>query len=169
MGLDNITLHHLASTNCAVVWALGSREPIAGPKTVNITSCLLHPATRPRENLPAIRTIVLIEHRVLLLEPKPRLVRSMRSHQLGSLVAVVVLVGRAIGIPALGEHQDVLAQAERVGEDGDRLQVDVRVVAGGLVGRRAVKVPNRKIIRLVVLLGQGLRKLKSAPVARLET
>jgi hypothetical protein len=93
----------------------------------------------------------------------------MRSHQLGSLVAVVVLVGRAISVPALGEHQDVLAQAERVGEDGDRLQVDVRVVAGGLVGRRAVKVPNRKIIRLVVLLGQGLRKLKSAPVARLET
>lgn len=47
----------------------------------------------------------------------------MGLHQLGRLVAVVVLVGGAIGIPAFGEHQDILAAAERVGEDGDGLEV----------------------------------------------
>ncbi len=84
----------------------------------------------------------------------------MRLHQLGRLVAVVVLVRGAIGAPALGEHQNVLAEASRVRVDGYWLEVDVRVVAGGLACRRAVEVPDGQIIGLVprLLLGEGLRK-----------
>ena len=77
-------------------------------------------------------------------------------HQLGRLVAVVVLVGRAVRVPALGEHEDVLAEADRVRVDGDGLEVDIRVVAGGLARGRAVKVPCGQVLGLVILLGKGL-------------
>jgi hypothetical protein len=56
----------------------------------------------------------------------------MGLHQLGRLVAEVVLVGSAVRVPALGEHEDVLAEARGVRVDGDGLEVDVRVLAGGL-------------------------------------
>lgn len=62
-------------------------------------------------------------------------------HDLVGVVAVVGRVGRAVVVVRLAEDEDVVALAERVLEDGDRAQVDVRVVAGGLAGRRAVKVP----------------------------
>jgi hypothetical protein len=62
-------------------------------------------------------------------------------HDLVGVVAVVGRVGRAIVVVRLAEDEDVVALAERVLEDGDRPKVDVRVVARGLTGRRAVKVP----------------------------
>lgn len=77
-------------------------------------------------------------------------------HKLGRLVAVVVLVGGAVCVPALSEHQDVLAEPDRVRVDGYGLQVDVRVVAGGLARGRAVEVPDGQVIGLVVLLLEGL-------------
>lgn len=83
---------------------------------------------------------------------------SMRLHQLGRLVAVVVLVRCAIGVPTFGQHQDVLAEAERVRVHSDRPEVDVRVVAGGLARGGTVKVPYRELVGLVLLFlfGEGL-------------
>ena len=56
---------------------------------------------------PAVGTVVQIEEGVFLLETEPRLVLGVKLHELGALVAVVVLVGGAISIPALGEDEDV--------------------------------------------------------------
>lgn len=76
-------------------------------------------------------------------------------HQLGGLVSVVELVGGAVGHPALGEDEDVVAAlgAERIGVDSDGLQVDVAVVARGLAGGGTVKVP----------LQSGKNRARSAP------
>lgn len=65
----------------------------------------------------------------------------MCNHQLGALGTVVELVGGSIGIPALGENQDVWGTTEWVGEDGNGAEVDIRVVAWSLAGGRTVKVP----------------------------
>ena len=66
----------------------------------------------------------------------------MGLHQLGALMAMVVLVGSAIGIPGLGQDQNVGRSSERVGEDGDGLQVDIGVLTRSLVGGGTVKVPD---------------------------
>lgn len=77
--IDNITAHHPASANTAVVRSLRSRVAVLGP---------------------SIGPVLHVEESVLLLETKPRNVLGMGFHQFGALVAVVELVGRAIGIPA---------------------------------------------------------------------
>jgi hypothetical protein len=59
---------------------------------------------------------------------------------------VVELVGRAVGIPAFAEDEQVGALAERVGVHGHGAEVDVRVVTGSLAGRRAIEIPLWKII-----------------------
>lgn len=83
MSLDDVTLDNLARADAAVVRALGSGETVLGP---------------------AIGTVVKIEKGVLLLKTEPRLVGGMGLHQLGALMAVVVLVGGAIVVPALGKN-----------------------------------------------------------------
>jgi hypothetical protein len=70
-------------------------------------------------------------------------------------MAEVVLVGGAIGVPALSKNNDVRGAAERIGVDGARAQVDIGVVTRGLVGRGAIEVPDREVFRLVVLLGES--------------
>lgn len=135
MGLDNVALDDLASTDTTVVRALGSR------------------VTQRR---PAEGAVVEIEQGVLLLETEPRLVVGVGLHHLGALIAVVVLVGGTVGVPALGENNDVGRAAERVGEDGAGAEVDIRVVAGSLLGGRAVEVPFGEIGGSVLLLLQGL-------------
>lgn len=52
-----------------------------------------------------------------MLETEPGLAVSVELHELRSLVSGVVLVGGAIGVPALGKDQDVVTEHERVGED----------------------------------------------------
>lgn len=107
-------------------------------------------------------------------ETHPRLMLRGGLHRLGALVAVVVLVGRAIVVvcreppsvisyppPAtqdisqlnasdkrtgLGNDEDVVSTAERILEDGGGAEVDVRVVSLGLSGRRAVKVPLLEVL-----------------------
>lgn len=74
-------------------------------------------------------------------------------------MAEVVLVGGAIGVPALSKNNDVRGAAERIGVDGARAQVDIGVVTRGLVGRGAIEVPDREVFRLVVLLGESLSSL----------
>lgn len=92
---------------------------------------------------PSEGAVVQVKQGVLLLEAEPGLVARVLLHQLGAFVSVVELVGCAIGHPAFGEDEDVVAAlgAEGVGVDGDGLQVDVAVVARGLAGRGTVKVP----------------------------
>ena len=138
MGLDDITANNLASTNTAVVRTLGSRETSLGP---------------------AIGPVLHVEKSVFLLKTEPGLVRSMCRHQLVALMTVVVLVGGAIGIPALGEDKDVRNAPERVGEDSDGLQVDIRVVARSLVGGGAIEIPGGEVLGLETALrnrGHGL-------------
>lgn len=71
-------------------------------------------------------------------------------------MSVVVLVGGTIGVPALGENDDVGGATEGIGEDGARAEVDIGVVAGGLVGGRAIKVPDGEVLGLVLLLRESL-------------
>jgi hypothetical protein len=63
-------------------------------------------------------------------------------------VTVVELVWGSIGIPALADDEDVGSTTEWVGVEGDGAEVDVRVVARGLVGRTAVKVPFGQVLDL---------------------
>ena len=73
-------------------------------------------------------------------------------------MAVVVLVGGAVGIPALGEDDDVGGAAERIGVDGAGAQVDVGVVTRSLLGGGTVEVPDRKVGGLPVLLVERLNR-----------
>lgn len=83
VSFDDVTHDNLASTDTAVVGALRSRVTVLGP---------------------AIGTVVEVEQGVLLLKTEPRLVLGVSLHQLGALVAVVVLVGGAIVVQALGKN-----------------------------------------------------------------
>jgi hypothetical protein len=143
VSVDNVALDDLASAYTAVVGALGSRETTRGP---------------------AVRPIVGVEEGVLLLKTEPGLAVSVQLHDLLALMAVVELVGGAVGVPALGEDDDIGGTAERIGEDGDGPQVDVGVVTGGLAGGRAVKVPDGELIRGVGLVLESLvmERVKSA-------
>lgn len=143
VSLDDISLDDLASTNTTVVRTLGSGETSGGP---------------------AEGAVVEVEESVLLLKTEPGLVSSVGLHQLGGLVSVVELVGGAIGHPALGEDQNVVVQAERIREDGDGAQVDIRVVAGSLASRGTVKVPDGQVLGGVttVLGGERLERKLSA-------
>jgi hypothetical protein len=104
VGVHDVALHDLSRADAAVVGALGSGEAADGP---------------------AVRVAVEVEEGVLLLEPEPGLVVGVLVHQLGRLVARVVLVRRAVGVVALAEGEDVVASggAEGVGEDGDGSQL----------------------------------------------
>lgn len=64
-------------------------------------------------------------------------------HDLGALLPRVVVDGGAIGLVAVAHHHDVVPAAERVGVDGLGVQDNLRVLAGGLAGGRAVEVPLR--------------------------
>lgn len=136
MSLDNVTLDNLASTDTAVVRALGSRETTRGP---------------------AEGTAIEIEESVLLLETEPRLVVGVGLHDLVAVMAVVVLVGGTIGVPALGKNDNVGGTAERIGEDGAGAQVDIGVVAGGLVSGRTIEVPDGEIFGLPLLFLECLQ------------
>lgn len=113
MSLNDITLDDLAGTDTAVVGTLGGGETVGGP---------------------AIRPVGDIEESVLLLKTEPGLVLSVGLHDPVSLVAVVELVGGAIGVPALGKNEDVVTTggAERIGEDSDGFQLRIR--QSGLLG-----------------------------------
>lgn len=85
----------------------------------------------------------------------------VRLHELSTLMAVVIFVWGSIGVPALGDNQDVGCTAERIGVDGDGSEVDVRVVTRGLAGRGTVEIPLGEIFNLEGTafwnLGEGLK------------
>lgn len=68
-------------------------------------------------------------------------------------MTVVVLVRSAIGIPGLSQDQDVGVASERIGKDGDGLQVDIGVVTRSLAGGGTVKVPDGQVIDLDAIRG----------------
>ena len=94
---------------------------------------------------PAIRPVVLAEKGVLLLETEPGLPLLVGLHEFGALVAVVILIGGAIAIPALGKDENIGGSEEGVGVGRHGLQVDIRVVAGGLASGGTIEVPGREI------------------------
>ena len=59
-------------------------------------------------------------------------------------------VGLAVDEHDLAHHEDVVAAADRVGERTDGLEHAVALVAGGLVGRRAVEAPDRVVVGRLV-------------------
>lgn len=143
MRLDNVTAVDLAGTDTAVVRTLGAGETALGP---------------------GVWPAVGAEDGVLLLQTEPELVLGVGVHQALGLVAVVELVGAAIGVPGLAEDEDVVTAAEGVREDGHGADVDVGVVTGGLAGGGAVKVPLWQLIDGLDGLGEGLGSVKSARV-----
>lgn len=127
VSLNDISAVDLASTNATVVWSLWTWETSNGP---------------------AIRLVKHVEERVFLLQAEPWLVRLVGLHELSTLVAVVELVWGSIGVPALGDNQDVGSTTEWIGEDGNGAEVDIRVVTGSLASRATVEVPLGEIFRL---------------------
>jgi len=71
-------------------------------------------------------------------------------------VAEVVGVGLAVGHVGVAHDEDVVAAAEGVGVDGAGAEVDVGVVAWGLGGGGAVKVPFGEFFDAFRLLLEGL-------------
>lgn len=105
---------------------------------------------------PLVWLIIAIKEGVLLLETEPRLNIENLVHDLLGMMTVVGPVWGSIVIIALGKDEDVVSTTERILEDSGRAKVDVRVFAGGLVGRRSVKVPNAEITNVLDGLCNGL-------------
>lgn len=105
---------------------------------------------------PAIWPAVSAEESVLLLKTEPELLLGVGLHQAGGIVAVVELVGAAIGVPGLAENEDVVTLAEGVGEDSDGAEVDIGVVTGGLAGGGTIEVPLGELLDGLDGLGEGL-------------
>ena len=66
-------------------------------------------------------------------------------HNLGSMVAVIGLVGSAVVVVTLGEDEDVVTFTEGVFEYGSGPQVDIGVASRGLVGGRTVEIPDTQL------------------------
>jgi hypothetical protein len=105
---------------------------------------------------PLIWLIIGIKEGILLLETEPWLDIENLVHDLFGVVTIVGPVWGSIVIIGLGKDEDVVSTTERILENGGRAKVDVRVFAGGLVGRRAVKVPNAEITNVLDGLCNGL-------------
>ena len=73
------------------------------------------------------------------------------------MVAVVCPVGSAVVVVCLCKDKDVVTTTEGVLEDRRRTEVNVGVIAGSLVGRGAVKVPDAQLTDVGNLFGDGLR------------
>jgi hypothetical protein len=128
MGLDNVSAEDLASTYTTVVWTLRTWETI---------------------DWPAIRSVRHIEECVFLFKTEPWVMFLVCLHKLGSLVTVVELVGGSIGIPAFGQDQNIWGAAKWIRENGNRSEIDVRVVAWSLSSRGTIEVPFWEVVYAV--------------------
>lgn len=104
VSLDDISAVDLASPYTTVVWSLGPWETLLGP---------------------AIRSAVKTKEGVFLLETKPWLLLGIGLHETGAVMSVIELVGGAIVVPTLAEHENVIAATEGIGVDFNRSEVDV--------------------------------------------
>jgi len=135
MSIHHITSKRLSSSITTVVRALGCRESILGP---------------------SVNPSKLVQHGVLLLKTEPGFLLLVLLHDEGGVVAEVVGVGLAVRHVGFAHDEDVVAAAEGVGVDGAGAEVDVGVVAWGLGGGGAVKVPFGEIFDALGLLLEGL-------------
>jgi hypothetical protein len=126
--LHHVTAVDLIGTDAAVVAALRGREAAEGE---------------------AVGAAVL-EEGVLLLDAEDRLLIGVLGGDLGALAPGVGLVGLHRDVQHLGHHEDVVAPADRVRAGEHGLEHAVRLVARGLVGRRAVEAPDRELLDAVV-------------------
>jgi hypothetical protein len=76
-------------------------------------------------------------------------------------MAVVRSVRRAIAVVRLGEHKNVVTAPEGVLEDGGGAEVDVGVVARGLIRRGTVKIPDTELADVGNFLIRSLGKIGS--------
>lgn len=76
-------------------------------------------------------------------------------------MAVVGLVRGAVVVVGLGHDQDVVTTTEGVLENGSGAEVDIGVVAGGLVRRRAIEVPLTEVGNAGDLLADSLKSRTS--------
>ena len=135
VSLHDISAHDLAGAVTAVVWALWSGEAVLWPP---------------------VRPACGIEEGVLLLEAEPELVLGVLVHQLVGVGTEVVHVWLAIRHPGLGDDEDVVPTAEWIWVHRGGAEVDIRVVAWGLTGGRAVEVPFGEVLERFGLLVEGL-------------
>lgn len=134
VSLDQITSKDLASSDTTVVGALRTGETTLWP---------------------LVWLVIGIKESVLLLETEPGFDLGALVKDLLGMVAVVGLVGGTIVVVGLCEDEDVVSTAEGVPKDGSWTKVDVRVVAGGLVGGGAIKVPNSEVREILHRLGDS--------------
>ena len=128
VSLDDVSAVDPASPYTAIVWPLRSRKASFWP-TIG----------------PTIET----KQGVFLLKTEPRLLRCVCLHQPRGLMTVVELIGSAIMIPGFAENEDVLPTSERIGIDGNRAKIDIRVVTRGLTARGSIKIPFRKLFDIL--------------------
>jgi hypothetical protein len=74
------------------------------------------------------------------------------------MMAVVGPVWGAIVVVCFCKDKDIVPATERVLEDGSRTEVHVRVMSGGLVGRRTVEVPDTEGANIGNFLAHGLKE-----------
>jgi hypothetical protein len=122
-------------TNSTIVRALGTRET----------------TLRPTEG----RTIG-VEQCVFLLKTEPGDVVLSKIHDLLGVVTIVGPVGGTVVVVGLSQDEDVVTTTEGISEDGSGTEVDVGVVAWGLVGGRTVEVPDTEVTNVLDLFGHSL-------------
>jgi len=72
-------------------------------------------------------------------------------------VTVVCLVGSAVAVVGRREHENVVTTTERILVERNRTQINVRVVARGLVGGGTVKVPVGELAQVGDLVSDRLK------------
>ena len=122
--LDDLASGHLVAAYTAVVGALGGGVA---------------------EHRPAERATVL-EEGVLLLDAEHRLLVGVLLDHLTQLGPGVGGMGGEVGELHLAHDQLVVGAPQRVGDDEDRAEHAVGVVAQGLVGARPVETPDAWIL-----------------------
>lgn len=105
---------------------------------------------------PTVRGTVSVEEGIFLFKTEPRNFLLGLLHHLRSVMAVVGFVWSAIVVVALGEYKDVITATEGIFEDGRRTEVDIGIVAWGLIGGRTIEVPYAELTNIGDFLAHGL-------------
>jgi len=101
-------------------------------------------------------TNLLLAHQgVLLLNPEPGVHSFVLFHDLLALLPCVADLGLHLRGEALGKNHNIVPAPERVSEDLPGHDVDVGVLARGLLGRATVEVPDGQVVNAAGPLGQG--------------
>lgn len=98
----------------------------------------------------------MVEEGVLLLEAEPRIVLLCQLHGLGRIMTEVCLIGSAVTIVGGSKNENIVATAERIPVVRDWTKENVRVMAGGLVCGRTIKVPVGELVYVGDLVSDRL-------------